>query len=318
METPAPPPESTAVGSRSSIPREPLPAGPLLYLVRLGDAGRVTLVPVARAGDTLPESMTWPGETRDTTFRRRFDSAYLAPGRTLALLSGGERVGSVVLRGRPTVSRAACPSVASGTALLVPGSGLREFALAVPPEAATEELARASVPEADRQIRTFGPILAENLLSQAGVEHTFLAQLADLHAVRFAGSEDPGMAATYLIGDSLAAAPPTRESTALFYLARYEPSKGYVPVWWSVDRYADPGGKRILTFVNWLATPGGRVDYLKEYRSDGVSLVAVREAGGAVRRRSVDWTEPSACAGFDLLAGEGAVASDSTESSAGR
>lgn len=122
----------------------------------------------------------------------------------------------------------------------------------------------------------------------------------------FPGDTSPGLAATYLIGDTLAAVPPTSsDATSLFFLARYEPADGYVPVWHRVASYADTAGKLVFSHVDGLPTAGGRVEMLRRTDARGVRLAAVLPQAGT---GELDWTASSRCPTLEALevAGTGA------------
>jgi hypothetical protein len=100
------------------------------------------------------------------------------------------------------------------------------------------------------------------------------------------------MVATYIVNDRLDGPAPRGEASSVFFLARFEPSRGYVPVWSEVRRYGQGSGKESFTYLESFAAGFGRVDVLM--RRDGQSS---RLAAGVARERDrqVDWLDPGNC-----------------------
>lgn len=279
-----------------------LPTPPLLYLAELGSDGAARAVPVARLGPEGPRPLDWP-ENPDPRYRDRFDSAFLAPGTELVLHSAGGAPGRLILGEEPGTVNAACPGVAAGRALLLAGTRTPPHVLAVGPGAGADLPAAGSRPAPTRRNRLFAPILAERILQEQGVERAFLARRVALEAVHLDGDTVPGMAATYLVNDSLSASPPpSGPSASLAFLAQYDPAEGFVPVWSAVRSYAEPADKEAFAFVDWVALPAGRLLVMRRFGTRDVRLATVDlEAEG----RDAIWIEPGGCPAFDLLAGTG-------------
>ncbi len=174
-----------------------------------------------------------------------------------------------------------------------PGVGVPDVAFAwlsddaPPPEA-------VAAPISTSRLRTFGPIMAERLLQQAGVERAFLARQADLQPVAFPGDTAAGMAATYLIADTLAPVPSTAgSSVSLFFLARFDRSDGYVSEWQRVARYDSTGGKDVLVHLGMIPAGERRLEMLRRVQDDGERLAAARldPAGGG----EIVWTGGTEC-----------------------
>jgi hypothetical protein len=225
LEDPSPPPEEASPVDQAEEQVElPLPEGPLLWVLRSeGSGGDVLALPIARLADGAPAPLDFPEPPPDG-YRERFDASFAAEGTELALGAAGHRIGSVVFSGPPRVIDAGCPSAVPASALVLPRATLPAVSFALGPGL---DIARPDVPPVplvDNRIRTFGPILAEQLLRQGGEVRPFLAQRADLHAVSWAGDASPAMAATYLINDELTGPGPTGAATSLFFLSRFGPS----------------------------------------------------------------------------------------------
>lgn len=287
-------PADTATGPPAGEPELPdLPTDPLLYRVRVGTGGEVLATPLAALrGDGL-DTLELPEDVPESWWRR-FDSTFLAPGRELELHAGGTRLGSLVIGEIAEPSGPRCPGTSSGRLLLPPGSPVPTTAFALPRSGPAGAARTPAAPaEASDRTDVFGPILAERLLQEAGVEQHFLAQETDLRPVSL-GESDPGMAATYLIRDSLAPGAPEGEAVSLFYLARAEPGEGYVVDWSRVARYGTAEEKEVYRHVESLRLASGRVDVLRRYDGTGTRLVAAW-ADGEGGEREIHWTESGLC-----------------------
>jgi hypothetical protein len=300
LEDPSPPPEEAPPAERAEEAVEiPLPEGPLLWVLRYeGSGGDVLAVPVARLADGVPAPLGFPEPPPDG-YRERFDAAFAAAGTELALGAAGHRVGSVVFSGPPRVVDAGCPSAVPASALVLPRAALPTVSFALGPGL---DIGPPEAPQAapiDNRIRTFGPILAEQLLRQGGEDRPFLAQRADLRAVSWAGDGSPAMAATYLINDAIAGSGPSGAATSLFFLARFGPS-GYVVDWSEMRTYTGQSGEReIFTWLGATPVPGGRLDLA--VRRDGTNRRLVASVDSEDPARGIAWTEGSRCPALEIL-----------------
>lgn len=301
LENPAPEPEPAAQAAtgENEPPPAPLPEGPLLFAVSLDPAGgSARAFPVARLGADGLEPIALP-DRWDEAWRARFDSAFLSEGRALELHDGGRRIGSLVLDGRTRTPRDGCLPVALGRALLPAGSTAPERGFALPSVGTPGEPAAPIRPEVDNRIRTFGPILAEQLMRAGGETRPYLAQRADIRAVAWPGDPEPAMAATYLINDVPEGPPPAGEATSLFFLARFDSERGYVPEWSELRRYGGGAGKEVFLYRGAVDGPTGRIDFVERRDGDTARLAASPDVEG---RRAITWTEDAACPADALLA----------------
>lgn len=297
LEDPAPPPDTTAVEEADEPVQVPLPAGPLLYLVSIEPTGDARIVPIALFGDTL-RSLDFPA-TLDAGYRARFDAMFLAPGTELELHANGARIGSVYLGDGRSVPDPACASVRAATVLTLPGQSLPSLAFGLPrgSRATTPERVRAA-PET-RSMSVAGPVLAERLINDP---RAFLARRVALKAVWLPPDTASAMAATYLVEDQLAPGPPTGDAISLFFLARWEATRGFIPVWQELRRYSDPRDKEAFEHLDWLGTEFGRVDVLRRYDGVGVGLAASTERiPGDPSARAIEWIEGPDCRALALL-----------------
>lgn len=302
LEDPAPPPDTTAAVVELEPEQLPLPTGPFLHLVRLDSDGSARLTPLAGLGGPDADDPLTAVEipsADDPTFRTRFDSIFLAPGAELELLARGGRLGSLVLEGQARAGAGSCASIATARAMISPGQDLPTWALALPAGGVSSEPPRriASL-EIERSMTIAGPVLAERLI---GGDRAFLARLASMAAVDLGADTLSGMAATYLIADSLAAGPPGSNAVSLFFLARFEPARGFIPIWEEVRRYDAAEDKEIFEYLDWISIDGDRLDAVRRYDGSGVRLaVSWTEEG---EDRAIAWVEPAECSAASRLGG---------------
>lgn len=304
LEDPAPPQDTAGAPAQPDVRLVPIPDGPLLFLARLDADGSARVVPlVGLGGESAGAELTplaFP-DTVDDGYRARFESTFMAAGTELRLHAGGERIGSLVLGTSPTVRDAGCPGVGTGRALLLPGQTAPGYAFGLPagvgggPPALLEDIAPT------RRMSVAGPVLAERLIADP---RAFLAQRVALTPVRLPGDTVPGMAATYLISDSLAAGPPAGEAISLFFVAQYDAAAGYRPLWQEVRRYDSAAEKEVFEYLDWVRLPAGRLDVLRRYDGTRVGLAtSLLPEGVASGPREIGWIEPAACSALELLEG---------------
>lgn len=301
LENPAPPPDTTATAEARLEPEQlPLPEGPHLYAARLDGDGSARVVPLAGLSftdDGLELTAISIPDEEDPTFRARFDSVFLAPGTDLELLARGGRIGSLVLGGIARGGVAGCPSVGTGRALLTPRQDVPTYAFAVPRGTSGADMPERIAPvESTSSMGVAGPVLAERLI---GGDRAFLARLQSLTPVELAGDTLAGMAATWMIADSLAPGPPGQQAVSLFFMARFEPARGFIPVWEEVRRYDAAGNKEALEFLEWIRLGSERLDVLRRYDASSVRLAFSVTAEG--EDREVSWVEPPECATLGRL-----------------
>jgi hypothetical protein len=301
LEDPAPPPDTMAVQDADEPAPAPLPVGPLLYLASIEPTGDARLVPIAMLGDTI-RSLELPAAL-DADFRARFDSAFLAPGTELELHAGGARIGSILVGDNRSIPDPACPSVGAATALILPGQTLPVLAFAVPRRVQGVTPRRLRTATQTRGMSVAGPVLAERLINDS---RAFLARRVALKAVWLPPDTAPAMASTYLVEDQLVPGPPAGDAISLFFMARWEPTRGFIPVWQEVRRYSDARNKEAFEHLDWLTTEFGRVDVLRRYDGVGVGLAASTERiPGDPLARGIEWIEGPTCRGPTLLAETG-------------
>lgn len=296
-----PEPEAEKSPATEVEPVAELPSGPLLLLVRMDATGRARVAPAARI---TPSGLAPLGLPEDPSgeYRRRFADAFQPPGGVLSLRAGGDPVGTLILGEGRDPGNESCPVVSTGRVLLPPGSSPPEFGFVVSPGDSLRLPLAEPPPSTIRRNRVFAPILAERLLRDAGVARPFLAARARIDAVAFPGDTIPAMASTYLINDTLAAVPPpSGPSSSLFFLARYDRSEGFVPVWSRIRSYTDPGDKEALAYLGRMDLGGTRAYFVRLLTADDERLGAFRtgDPGGEL------WWEEGGdgCSALEALSG---------------
>ncbi len=291
-----------------------LPGAPLLWVVRsTGPEGEALAIPVARFEDGVPVDLEFPDPPPED-YRARFDSAFAVEGSELVLGASGMRLGSLVLGDDARVLDSGCPSAVPARGIVLPGTTLPDISFAIGPGAAFGEVASPRPVVVDNRMRTFGPILAEQLLRQGGEDRPFLAQRADMVSVYWPGDTRPAMAATYLINDAVDGAGPSGSATSLFFLARFG-SAGYAADWSEMRTYSGTGESReIFTWVGAAPLPEGRLDFAARRDGPARRLVASIDTDDA--GRGIVWTEGARCPSLELLeatSGAGAPLEDTSE-----
>lgn len=302
---PAPVPDPAEPTTPDEERIEPLPDGDLLYLVHLGGGaagaavgdGTARARPIARMVDGAPVELGVP-ETMDAAYRARFDSAFYATGTELPLHAGGHRIGTLIFSGDAGSGDAGCPSIGAGRVLLLPGADEPEYAFAWAGEGAFGAPATYDLAETDARMRTFGPVLTEDLFRRGGEARPQLAQRITMRAVPWPGDERPAMAATYLVNDDLGPEPPRNSASSLFFLARFD-GRQYVPEWWEVRRYDGPEGREAFVYFGAIAGSEGRVDFATRHDGSAPRLAASVDREG--EDRQIDWVEPAGCPAVSQL-----------------
>ncbi|MFW6079194.1 MAG: hypothetical protein ACODAE_06215 [Gemmatimonadota bacterium] len=305
LENPAPAPDPAESTTPAVQLVEPLPEGDLLYLVQLGSGsgsggaadGTARALPIARIVDGEPVELGLP-ERIDDAYRARFDSAFHAPGTELPLHAGGHRIGTMIFGEGAGPAATGCLSVASGRVLLLPDADGPEYAFAWAGEGAFGAPIDYDLTDTDTRMRTYGPVLTEDLLRRGGESRPQLARRISMRAVPWPGDERPAMAATYLVNDDLGPEPPRNAASSLFFLARFD-GRQYVPEWWEVRRYDGADGREAFVYFGALGGPAGRVDFAARHDGSTPRLAASVDREDEDRR--IDWVEPAGCPALSLL-----------------
>lgn len=302
------PPARDTAGEEEERPEAerlpPMPAPPLLYVVRSAPGGGARAMPIARLEEGSPAPLGWPDDPPEA-WLERFTADFLAPGTELPLYSRGRRLGSVILDAVDEPVNAGCPAVASARLLVPPGAPVPPWSFAHAAGSGTRLPGFTGTGEPTRRMLTFGPILAERLFRGAGEDRPYLATPAEIVPVPLPRDTVPAMAATYMIRDTLAAvAPPEGSSASLFFVARHREGSGYEPVWSRVERYGAPSGKTAFAHLDWLTMEGPDLEVLRRVTADGEGLAIARVEPDA-DEGEVAWVEGDRCPALGRLGGGG-------------
>lgn len=291
-----PAPETEVAEEAAAEPeRVPLPEEPLLFAVGMNSDG-ARAVPVALL---LDEGLADLGASAggDETFWPRFEQTLQASGSELGLYAGGIRVGSLVMDSLIGAGAGECPAAIAVSLLLPPGSAIPQAAFAHGVRLGSE-LSAVHAGQVDNRMRASGPVLAERLLTGAGENRPYLAQRTSMEAIFYAGDQRDAMVATYIVNDRLEGPAPSGAASSVFFMARFVPSRGYVPVWSEVRRYGQGSGKESFSYLESFAAEFGRVDVLvrRDGSSRGLAAGIARESG-----RQLDWLDPGNCDPLRLI-----------------
>lgn len=260
---PAPPPAGDVriAPDESRAAQFGLPTGSVLFhLTREG--GDARLIPVAEiTGDSL-RALRRPANVSPEAYGARFAETVFPPGSQFEVFRRGASVGTFVVEGQGRPTRCGVPTASGNLTVVAAAADVPEF-LAFRKGLAPEVRGEYSPPQVDRQIRTYASIVAERLILQAGLPRprSWTGAQRDLQALQLVSGGHMEMAATYLVGDSLAVGPADPQGYSVFYLAGYETRRGYTPTYTEVRRYAD-GGKaapQVLDHLNWDQEEGEEV-----------------------------------------------------------
>lgn len=280
-----PPPKAEEAGPDNDDPGEDrLPEGPLLHLVRAEGGGIATLVPVAEiSGDTLRrlEANDWE------RYGNRLIAEHYRAGAELALFRAGARVGTFIVQSAQIPPASVCPRVphVTGVMELGPGAGGATEFLALRKTDAPAPPQPAAAQEPTRAMQVLAPILAERLLRarSAPLPGNWQRAMAQLTPIPVAGSDDPGFAATFLVGDTLGPGLDD-DGSSLFFIALPQEQTGYVPVHAEYNEYASTGkaAPRLIDYLDW--DRDGQVELLlQHYGTADTWLTAVGHAGNEWR-----------------------------------
>ena len=227
-----------------------LPSGMLIFhAIRLDASGTAAIEPIGELLDgelrpVGPQRVEQAGEYTSAFIRDHYrsDQAY-------ALFRGGSRVGSLYVRAPATQGSGLCLTLgAVGQLELRPDAdSLSEF-LAWPlgTRAGYETV---SIPTYREDMPALAQVLARRGASESSVGGNWrFGEPAELRALDI-GTGDLGFAATFMVGDSLAAGPPGDSAGTVFVVADYAPARGYFPLYVDAAWYP-PGQKRALRWVD--------------------------------------------------------------------
>ncbi len=229
-----------------------LPTGPLVFHLIDQDGG-ARLVPVAEiAGEGL-RPLRRPAGVSPEAYESRFRQTVMPVGAQFDVFRRGARVGTFVAQAEGPITACGVPTVignATTVAAAVDASEYLAFRQGLAPVVRGE----FSPPQVTGSIRTYASIVAERIILQAGLPRprSWPGAQRDLQPIEIMPGGHPEMAATYLVGDSLAVGGAQPEGYSVFYIADYETQRGYMPIYSELRDYRrDPkAAPRLLDYVN--------------------------------------------------------------------
>jgi len=232
-----------------------LPGGTVMFhLVR--DTAETRLVPVAELARDSLRTMRRPADVSADAFEGRFRSAVLPVGAQFDVFRRGSRVGTFVVQGYGSVTACGLPTATGNLTTVAAAADQREF-IAFRRGLAPEPRGEYVPPQVTGTIRTYASILAERLILQAGLPRprSWPGAQRDLQAIEIMPGGHPEMAATYLVGDQLRVGPAEPNGYSVFYLADFEPRRGYQPIYSESRNYSQTGkgAPRLVDHLDWTA-----------------------------------------------------------------
>lgn len=252
-----PPPPQTSMTpvapDDTSFARFGLPTGPVLFHLLQGPGGS-RLIPVAEvSGDSLRTLRPPPGVDRQA-YEQRFREGVLPVGSQFDIFRRGANVGTFVVQSAGELTPCGVPTARGNATVVAAAADAPQF-LAFRRGLSPEVRGEFSPPQITGSIRTYASIVAERLILQAGLPRprSWAGAQEDLQAVEIAAGGNPEMAATYLVGDSLAVGPADPQAYSVFYLADYETQRGYSPVYTEVRDYRSTGkgAPELVDYLDW-------------------------------------------------------------------
>jgi len=254
--------ETTLVADTATLPPLVMPSGPLVFHVRrtsgVGDADMRAVAEVVEGG---LEPVGPKLAERAQEYIDAFSERYLRPDRPYTLYRDGARVGTFWVRSSWVQGSGLCSTLgADGQIELRPRlDTLSEF-LAWEP-GVRQEREPFGPPEYRPNMAELAQVLAQRGISRVRATGSWrLRPPDDLRALNV-GTGPVGFAATFMVGDSLAAVAPPDSAGMAFVVADFDPSSGYFPLFFSAEWYG-PGGKRAL---RWLDAADLVGDSAREY-----------------------------------------------------
>ncbi|HWV58589.1 MAG TPA: hypothetical protein VNZ57_14130 [Longimicrobiales bacterium] len=260
---------------------ERLPEGPVLYHVRV-QGGSAALVPIAEiAGDSLRPiraASDW------AEFGERFIAEHLREGSEFTLYRNGARAGTFVVQsaGLPAAADCAPIPVASGVLELTAAAAAYPEFLAMARVHAPPAGYEPPIPLApDQRARIMAPILAEQIIRARGamLPNDWQRATAQIHPFPTEPGGQPGIAATFLVGDSLGIGLDDQGQSTFF--VALPSGTGYDTVYVRFADYPSAGksAPRVVDFFDW--NRDGQAGLILEvYGTTGSWYEAVGPANG--------------------------------------
>jgi hypothetical protein len=235
-----------------------LPTGPVLFHLQKTAAGS-RLIPVGElSGDSL-KTIRFPSAAEAANFQKRFQETVFPVGGQFRLFRRGAPVGTFTLQAPGPLTTCGLPTAMGNATVVAAAADASEF-LAFSEGLSPEVRGQFNPPQINGSITTYSAIDAEKLILQAGLPRprSWTGAQRKLDALEIMGGAHPEMAATFLVGDSLAVGPADPQGYSIFYIADYETARGYTPIYTEVRDYRKTGKQApaIIDYLNWNGKPG--------------------------------------------------------------
>lgn len=281
---PPPPVQRQLPPAPAELPGFGLPSGPVLFhLVREGT--RALVVPVAEVrGDSL-RALRPPAGVDRAAYRARFRATVVPVGARLVVYRRGARVGTLQVQDTAAPTPCGLPTAVGALTVVAAAANEPEF-LAVREGLEPPVRGVFAAPPLTGTLRTYAPIVAERLVLQHGLPRprSWLGAQRDLQAIEIRPGGHPEMAATFLVGDRLAPGPAEPDGYSLFFLADYDPARGYAPLYADVRDYRrqPKHAARLVDYLDWDGRPGPEL-VLQVFTRRSAGYAALAERRGRLR-----------------------------------
>ncbi|CAN5632746.1 hypothetical protein BH23GEM6_BH23GEM6_04270 [soil metagenome] len=258
-----------------------LPRGQVIFHIVPSDQGS-RLIPIGEISGDSVRTIRRPAGVAPEAYEGRFRDAVIPIGAQFDVFRRGARVGTFVAQRPGPVTQCGVPTVLGNTTVVAAASDIDQF-ISFRQGLAPAARGEFSPPQITGSIRTYASIIAERLILQNGLPRprSWTGAQRDMQAVEIAAGGHPEMAATYLVGDSLAVGPADPQGYSVFYIADFETRRGYQPVYQEVHDYRQ-GGKaapRLVDYLNWDGE-GGEEILIEVFGTDQRWYEAISERNG--------------------------------------
>jgi len=258
-----------------------LPSGTVLFHVRRGEGG-TQVIPVAEvSGDSL-RTLRRPGEVSPEAFEGRFRETVMPRGSQFELYRRGAHVGSLTITGDGGLTACGVPIARGQPTTVAAAADAAEF-LAFRRGLAPEVRGEFVPPQVTPTIRRYASLVAERIVLQAGLPRprSWPGAQRDLQAVEIMPGGHPEMAATYLVGDSMAVGPADPQGWSVFYIADFETRRGYQPIYAEARAYPQTGkaAPRMVDHLDWDGEEGEEI-LVQIYGAEESWYEALSQRGG--------------------------------------
>jgi hypothetical protein len=281
-----PPPQVRDEASEDAAPGvERMPEGPILYYVQT-QGGTATLFPVGEiSGDSLR-----PLAANDwNAYGNRLIAEHMRPNSEFTLFHRGARAGTLVVQSAGLADPNVCPRLPRATGIIE----LTTLAAGVPEFLA---MARTDAPNVgyqpdprtvpDARARLQATYAAERILRARGapLPGNWERALAQLQPFPVAGLDAPGMAATFLVSDTLGPGLDD-EGQSTFFIGIPDAQLGYDTAYVQFTDYARErkAAPRTVDFLDWNRD-GQPELLLLVYGTQNSWFEAIGRSGGRWRR----------------------------------